>query len=64
MFEYGYRKNEWLAVYVDENGDRQVIPFDTFEQATQFLECCMCKIGVMTTSFYNHNIEKIAEWKM
>lgn len=53
MINYGYRKNEWVAIYVDENGDRQVLPFDTYKQATEFLECCMCKIGVVTTSFYN-----------
>lgn len=28
MIEYGYRHNEWLAVYVDECGDEQIIPFE------------------------------------
>ena len=51
-FEYGYRHNEFLAVYTDENGDRQIMPFDTFEQAVDFLSCCSCKVGVMTTTFY------------
>lgn len=51
-FEYGYRHNEWLAVYTDENGDRQIEPFDTFEQAVNFLCVCHCKVGVMTTTFY------------
>ena len=51
---YGYRHNEWVAMYVDECGDRQTLTFDTYEQATQFLECCSCKIGVVTTAFYNH----------
>lgn len=59
MIKAGYRHNEWLAVYVDENGDRQIMPFDTFEQAIEFLGCCYNKIGVMTIWFYNANIEKV-----
>ena len=51
-FEYGYRHNEFLAVYTDINGKRQLVPFDTFEQAVDFLSGCPCKVGVMTTSFY------------
>lgn len=52
--EHSYRKNEWVAIYVDECGDRQILTFDTYEQATQFLKCCEYKIGVLTTAFYNH----------
>ena len=55
-FEYGYRHNEFLAVYTDENGDRQIMPFDTFEQAVDFLSCCSCKVGVMTTAFYVNRV--------
>ena len=55
-FDYGYRHNEWLAVYTDENGDRQIMPFDTFEQAVDFLSCCSCKVGVMTTAFYVNRV--------
>ena len=55
-FEYDYRHNEFLAVYTDENGDRQIMPFDTFEQAVDFLSCCSCKVGVMTTSFYVNRV--------
>ena len=55
-FDYGYRHNEWLAVYADENGDRQIAPFDTFEQAVDFLSCCSCKVGVMTTAFYVNRV--------
>jgi hypothetical protein len=54
MINYGYRKNEWVAMYVDENGDRQVLPFDTKQQADDFLSCCECRVGVMTTAFYNY----------
>lgn len=60
MIKYSCGKNEWLAVYVDECGDRQIMPFDTFEQAENFIKCCDCKIGVMTTAFYNHYVEKVA----
>ena len=55
-FEYGYRHNEFLAVYIDKNGDRQIAPFDTFEQAVDFLCCCYCKVGVMTTAFYVNRV--------
>ena len=55
-FEYGYQHNEWLAVYTDENGDRQIMPFDTFQQAVDFLSCCSCKVGVMTTAFYVNRV--------
>lgn len=61
MIECSYQKNEWIAMYVDENGDKQVLPFDTYEQAEKFLERCYCKIGVMTTRFYNHYIAKQME---
>lgn len=57
MIKYGYRHNEWLAVYVDECGDEQIIPFDTYEQAIEYLKCCSCKIGVMTTSYYYHKVK-------
>ena len=55
-FEYGYRHNEFLAVYTDVNGNRQIVPFDTFEQAVDFLSCCSCKVGVMTTAFYVNRV--------
>ena len=61
MIEHSYKKNEWVAMYVDECGDRQVLPFDTYEQAEKFLKCCSCKIGVVTTAFYNHYIAKQEE---
>lgn len=61
MLKVGYRENEWLAVYVDENGERQIVPFDTHEKATEFIECCQCKIGVVTTRFYNRYVEKVIE---
>lgn len=51
-FDYGYRHNEYVAVYVDECGDRQIMPFDTFEQAVNYLQYCTCRIGAMTTCFY------------
>ena len=56
--DYGYKYNEWVAMYVDECGDRQVIPFNTFEDAEKFLKVCDCRIGVVTTAFYNHYIAK------
>lgn len=61
MIKAGYKNNEWLAVYNDENGDRQIMPFDTFEQATEYLGHCYSKIGVMTIWFYNANIENVLE---
>ena len=57
--ECSYRNNEWLAMYVDEDGERQVSTFDTYEEAVQFLKNCYCQIGVMTTRFYNHISPKI-----
>lgn len=57
----GYRQNEWLAVYVDECGDQQIMPFDTYEQAQQYLKACGVKIGIITTAFYNHYIEKVID---
>lgn len=63
MFKVGYRKNEWLAVWCDENGNRCIKAFDTKEEADAFLDCRFCKIGVMTTAFYNAFVEKvISEW--
>lgn len=56
--DYGYRNNEWLAVYTDECGDEQIMPFDTFEEANKYLQCCDCKIGVMTTAFYYHRVKE------
>lgn len=58
MKEYGYRKNEWCVLYSDECGDKQVIYFDLFTQANEFLvnirKNGTCTIGVMTTSFYKN----------
>lgn len=55
--ECSYRKNEWVAVYVDDySGERQAVPFNTYEEAEKFLQGCYCKIGVMTTRFYNHYV--------
>ncbi len=51
-----YQKNEWIAMYVDMDGEKQVESFDTYEQAEKFLQRCNCKIGVMTTRFYNRYI--------
>ena len=59
--KFSYRKDEWLAVYVDDCGDRQIMPFDTYEKAESYLRVCNCRIGVMTTSFYNKYVEQIAE---
>ena len=59
MIEYSYKHNEWTAMYADECGDTQVLPFDTYEQAENFLKRCYYKIGVMTTAFYNKIAEKI-----
>lgn len=54
--ECGYRKNEWIAMYVDMDGEKIIETFDTYEQAEKFLQNCVCKIGVMTTRFFNHYI--------
>ena len=56
MIECSYRKNEWVAIYVDMDGEKQIESFDTYEQAEEFLSRCYCKIGVMSTRFYNRYI--------
>lgn len=65
MIEVGYRHNEFLSVYVDECGDRQIIPFDTFDKATEFTENIRKHgttiIGVMTTAFYNRYVETVID---
>lgn len=47
--------------YADECGETQVLPFDTYEQAEEFLSRCNYKIGVMTTRFYNSISEKLED---
>ena len=59
MIEYGYRKNEWVTIYYDDYGEVQVVPFDTLEQAENFIKCCDCKIGIVTTAFYNKVLANI-----
>ena len=59
MIKVGYRKNEWLAVWIDNNGNRCIKAFDTKEEADAFLECGLCRIGVMTTTFYDMFVEKV-----
>lgn len=54
MINYEYHHNDWVAMYVDECGDIQVLPFDSKKQADDFLSCCEIRVGVMTTAFYNH----------
>lgn len=61
MIECSYKHNEWVAIYSDECGDTQVLPFDTYEQAEKFLSRCYWKIGVVTTKFYNNVIAKQME---
>ena len=65
MIKVSYRENEWLAVYVDENGDRQIMPFNTYAEAEKFarkiIENYGNVIGVMTTRFYNHFVEEIID---
>lgn len=60
--EVGYQKNEWCVIYVDENGDRQYVYMDTFEQANGLM-CSIrahgtCIIGMTTTSFKNNCIKE------
>lgn len=65
--EVRYQHNEWLCVYTDESGDRQIMPFDTFEQAEGYAKSLRKKfvniIGVMTTAFYDHYVEKVIDEK-
>lgn len=65
--EVGYQHNEVLSVYVDECGDRQVMPFDTFEQAVEFTNNIRSHgtavIGVMTTLFYDRYVERIIDYE-
>lgn len=61
MIEYGYRHNEWLAVYVNNEGEEKVVPFNTFDEACAYIKCFSCKIGVMTTSYYYHKVKNLKE---
>ena len=61
--DYGYKHNEWVALYLDENGDTQALTFDTFEQATEFMQSVFCKIGIVTTVSYNAYLAKHHEEK-
>lgn len=65
--EVRYQHNEWLCVYTDESGDRQIMPFGTFEQAGRYAnslrEQLVNVIGVMTTAFYDHYVEKVIDEK-
>lgn len=65
--DVGYQHNEVLSVYVDECGDRQVMPFDTFEQAVEFTNNIRSHgtavIGVMTTLFYDRYVERIIDYE-
>ena len=58
MNDYGYQKNEWCVLYSDENGDRQVVYFDLFKQANDFMVSIKKQwvntIGIMTTAFYKN----------
>ena len=58
----GYKENEWLVVYSDENGDRQTLPFDFYEQAVDYANKLKERFvpinGVMTTRFYDHYVMK------
>lgn len=60
--EVGYQKNEWVVVYVDADGDRQVLPFDFYEQAVDYANKLKEQFvpinGIMTTRFYDHYVEK------
>ena len=51
-FERGDDCNEWLAIYIDDYGDKCIFNFDTFEQAVEFLSKHERKVGVMTAEFY------------
>ena len=51
--EHEYQKNEWVSMYVNENGERLLSCFDTYDQAKNFLDSCYYKIGIVTTAFYN-----------
>lgn len=57
--EVDYHKNEWCVMYIDECGDNQIMLFDIFEQAQKWfnnLDCC--RVGIVTTNFYNNVICK------
>ena len=51
MIEYSYKRNEWVAMYADDCGETQVLPFDTYEQAetcamiTHYKGKCVVKSG-------------------
>lgn len=61
MVKYGYRNNEWVVRYQDYDGKVQIEFLDTREEAIDFISRCVFPIGMMTTAFYNHYIEKVAE---
>lgn len=53
--------NEWVVACNDANGERQLLFTDTRNQALKLFDECMYPIGVMTTAFYNHYIEKVID---
>jgi len=61
----GYKKNEWLAVYVTADGEREFAICNTYEEAEKEINrlrnCGICIIGTMTTRFYNHYVEEIID---
>jgi len=56
--EYGYHKNEWVVIYNDANGKMQVKYFDLYKDAVEALNGYYCKIGVVTTAYYQNIICK------
>ena len=61
MKNYGYLENECCVIYTDECGDRQVIQFDRFEQANEFMIRCrnngVCMVGMTTSAFYDLRVK-------
>jgi hypothetical protein len=63
--DVGYQSNEWVIIYNDDCGDRQILYCDTFEQASDFM-CRLRKsgtnvIGTVSTRWYDKYVEKVLE---
>lgn len=56
MLDYSYQYKEWALMYVDTNGERQVVFFNTRKDAIEQSKYIDCLLGIVTTAFFNHFI--------
>ena len=60
-----YQQNEWVVIYNDDCGDRQVIYCDVYTQAAELLARLKASgtnvIGMVSTRWYDKYVENILE---